>query len=150
MAPHIHSKQKRVRAKDLKHLEGNWGQARTQWELTYIYVKPAGQGIDSGTGTINSFSTNATMDNNVGTGRMLDKFYQYIGRKIERVILNLRMRVELVPPNRILDRLLEKSQYEMVHKVLVSRGMDVVLEKIGKDKGRAAVSGVLSLLHQTR
>lgn len=67
-----------------------------------------------------------------------------------RVILNLRMRVELVHPNRILDRLLEKSQYEMVHKVLVSRGMDFVLEKIGKDKGRAAVSGVLSLLHQTR
>lgn len=150
MAPHIHSKQRKVRAKDQKLLEGNWGLARTQWELTYIYVKPAGQGIDSGTGSINSFSTNATMDNNVGTGRMLDKLYQYIGRKIERVILNLRMRVELVPPNRILDRFLEKSHYEMVQKVLVSRGMDFVLEKIGKDKGRAAVSGVLSLLHQTR
>lgn len=81
--------------------------------------------------------------------RMLDKFYQYIGRKIVRVILNLRMRVELVPPNRILDRLLEKSQYETVY-TLVNRDMDFVLEGIGKDKGRAAVSGVLSLLHQTR
>lgn len=149
MAPHFHSKQRKVRAKDLKLLEGNWGLARTQWELTYIYVKPAEQGIDSGTGSINSFSTNATMDNNVGTGRMLDKFYQYIGRKIVRVILNLRMRVELVPPNRILDRLLEKSQYETVY-TLVNRDMDFVLEGIGKDKGRAAVSGVLSLLHQTR
>lgn len=149
MAPHFHSKQRKVRAKDLKLLEDNWGLARTQWELTYIYVKPAEQGIDSGTGSINSFSTNATMDNNVGTGRMLDKFYQYIGRKIVRVILNLRMRVELVPPNRILDRLLEKSQYETVY-TLVNRDMDFVLEGIGKDKGRAAVSGVLSLLHQTR
>lgn len=149
MAPHFHSKQRKVRAKDLKLLEGNWGLARTQWELTYIYVKPAEQGIDSGTGSINSFSNNATMDNNVGTGRMLDKFYQYIGRKIVRVILNLRMRVELVPPNRILDRLLEKSQYETVY-TLVNRDMDFVLEGIGKDKGRAAVSGVLSLLHQTR
>lgn len=149
MAPHFHSKQRKVRAEDLKLLEGNWGLARTQWELTYVYVKPAQHGIDSETGSINSFSTNATMDNNVGTGRMLDKFYQYIGRKIERVILNLRMRVELVPPNRILGRLLEKSQYQTVY-TLVSRDMDFVLEETGKDKGRAAVSGVLSLLHQTR
>lgn len=79
----------------------------------------------------------------VRVGCLISSTNMYIGRKIEQVILNIRMRVELVPPNRILDRLLEKSQYEMVHKVLVSRGMDY-WRKLVRTKGVRQYQGCLA------
>ena len=44
-----------------------------------------------------SFSTNATMDDNIGTGRSVDKyFYQPAGRAVERLIGNLSRRLYLM------------------------------------------------------
>lgn len=55
---------------------------------------------DDDTNSITSHSTNSTVDDNPGTGRLMDKFlYQALGRKLERVIF--RIRIRSLPPARI-------------------------------------------------
>lgn len=58
-------------------------------------------GSDGDTSSIESVSTNATMDNNPGTGRTIDTYlYQFFGRKIERLIF--RVSIANLSPDRIL------------------------------------------------
>ena len=52
------------------------------------------------TGTISSFSTTATMDDNPGAGLTVDKyFYQPVGRAIEKFALKIAMRLNICPPS---------------------------------------------------
>ena len=56
---------------------------------------------DTDASSLASFSTNATMDNNPGPGRIIDTYiYQRLGRKVER--LALRIRISTLPPAQIL------------------------------------------------
>lgn len=52
------------------------------------------------TTSLSSHSTNSTVDDNPGTGRLMDKyFYQALGRKFERLIF--RIKLPILPPARI-------------------------------------------------
>lgn len=54
------------------------------------------------TSSISSVSTNATMDNIPGTGRIIDTYlYQFFGRMLERFIFRISM--ANLPPDRILE-----------------------------------------------
>lgn len=90
-----------------------------------------------------SFSTNATMDNNIGPGRMLDKLYQYLGRKIEWGIL--RISIASLHPNRILNCLWVPSTDEHVTGTLSD-----ILKYCHQRKGQVTVAGLKSLVHQTQ
>ena len=51
-------------------------------------------------GSINSCSTNATMDNIPGTGRTIDmRFYQPVGRAIEKLALKIAIRLNICHPS---------------------------------------------------
>ena len=50
--------------------------------------------------SISSFSTNATMDDNPGTGLTIDKyFYQPVGRAIEKFALKIAIRLNICHPS---------------------------------------------------
>lgn len=56
--------------------------------------------------SIESFSTMATMDNNPGTGRIMDIYiYQYFGKRVEKWIN--RMKLPYLPPETILQHIIE-------------------------------------------
>lgn len=61
---------------------------------------------DSDKSSIESFSTMATMDNNPGTGRIMDTYiYQYCGRRVEKWIN--RMKLPYLPPETVLRHIIE-------------------------------------------
>lgn len=61
---------------------------------------------DSDKTSIESFSTMATMDNNPGTGRIMDMYiYQYFGKKVEKWIN--RMKLPYLPPETVLQHINE-------------------------------------------
>lgn len=113
------------------------------------------------------------MDNNIGPGRILDKLYQFLGRKVEWRIL--RTSVSSLHPNRILHILLasinddeydehdeDDGEYDYVrrkHEVFPTpkmvdydlRGpLSNVIKTIGRRKGSVAVTGLKSLVHQAQ
>lgn len=60
---------------------------------------------DSDKSSIESFSTMATMDNNPGTGRIMDTYiYQYFGRRVEKWIN--RMKLPYLPPETVLQHII--------------------------------------------
>ena len=66
------------------------------------HVQGSSQGGDvtADRDSINSFSTNATMDNIPGTGRSIDMhFYQPVGRAIEKFALKIGMRLNIYQPS---------------------------------------------------
>lgn len=91
-----------------------------------------------------SFSTNATMDNNIGPGRMLDKLYQYLGRKIEWGIL--RISISTLHPNRILNCLWVIDNNDE-H---VGGSLSNILNYCHQRRGPATIAGLKSLVHQTQ
>lgn len=98
------------------------------------------------------------MDNNIGPGRILDKLYQFLGRKVEWRIL--RMSISSLHPNRILQFLLatiddddeEYGDYvqEKYHDSYVYGPLSLVIETIYCRKGSVAVTGLKSLVHQAQ
>lgn len=71
--------------KNLKYLDASFDDGRPFFG-GYIENTEYGDVDDDGdTWSISTVSTNATMDNNPGTGRIIDIcIYQFLGRKIER------------------------------------------------------------------
>lgn len=66
--------------------------------------------LENGAPTVSSFSTMATMDDNPGPGRVIDKhFYQTVGRKIE--LLAGRIVINYVPPGAILNYMYLNSSF---------------------------------------
>ena len=97
------AKQPKFNDKDLKRLLGfdgafGLGQHDTGWNASHstsAYIED----MDDNS-SINSFSTNATMDNIPGTGRTLDiHFYQPVGRAIEKFALKIAIRLNICHPS---------------------------------------------------
>ena len=101
-------------------------------------------------GSINSCSTNATMDNIPGTGRTLDmRFYQPVGRAIEKFALKIAIRLNICHPSpaQIL-RFLQLSpgyQYWFTER---KKPSDVIADISAKEP--SAVPGILSLVEQSQ
>lgn len=97
---------------------------------------------DDDTNSVLTVSTNATMDNNPGTGRTIDIFlYQYLGRKLEQIIF--RMSMENLSPDRILQFLMLRT----VHVEFFERPpLSEILRTIPNER----VSGLKSLVKQSQ
>lgn len=140
--------------KDLKEQQFNFGSTiffldESEWRNSGSFGE--GKIVDSDEGwsdegwSISSFSTTATMDDNPGPGRTLDKCYQYLGRKIERSIF--RFSIYTLHPTRIFQCLWKEgdSWYGVD-----GRRLSDVMENIHVWKGPASVAGLKSLTQQTQ
>lgn len=87
--------------KNLKYLEASNFDDGRPFFGGYIEDTEHEDGDDDGdTWSISTVSTNATMDNNPGTGRIIDVcIYQFLGRKIERFAT--RISISLLSPAEI-------------------------------------------------
>ena len=100
--------------------------------------------------SIESFSTTATIDNNPGTGRVLDMyFFQPAGRQIER--LAMRFTIRHLHPWRIqtfVNRIFEIDPW-----ITPKLTLDNALQEIGRagnDSGSTVVAGLKSLVQQAQ
>ena len=103
---------------------------------------------DGDTGSIETFSTNATVDDNPGTGRVLDKyFYQPAGRRIER--LALRFTIRYLHPWRISEFL---SALRGIGLSEPQQTLDESLRHFSRlgSIGSTVVSGLKSLVRQAQ
>ena len=100
--------------------------------------------------SINSCSTNATMDNIPGTGRTLDMcFYQPVGRAIEKFALKIAIRLNIchASPAQIL-RFLRLSLSSCLWNNDIDKPSDVI-SRISALRP-TAVPGILSLVQQSQ
>lgn len=161
-------KRSKSRDKARKYLEGDWKISRPIDDLTEGSLTSA---------SVSSYSTTATMDNNIGPGRILDKLYQFLGRKVEWRIL--RTSVSSLHPNKILHVLLasiddddddeddeddeDDGEYDYVRpwyeESRKTRSVDYydlqgplsdVIKTIGRRKGSVAITGLKTLVHQAQ
>ena len=138
--------------KDLKRLlefDDVFGlsQYDTGWNASYgtsAYI----ENVDD-TSSINSFSTNATMDNIPGTGRTIDmRFYQPVGRAIEKFALKIAIRLNICHPSpaQILRFLGVFPRCGIWYEV--KKPSDVIA-RISAERP-SAVPGILSLVEQSQ
>ena len=104
---------------------------------------------DGDTRSIESFSTTATVDDNPGTGRVLDTyFFQPAGRRIER--LAMRFTIRHLHPSRIEAFIAGAFVYFpiMEHKLTLS----IALRNIDRRhfSGPTVISGLKSLVRQAQ
>ena len=97
------TKQPKFKDKDLNRMLESadmfgLNQYNTRWNASYrtsAYIED-----EDDASSINSCSTNATMDNIPGTGRTIDMcFYQPIGRAIEKFALKIAIRLNICQPS---------------------------------------------------
>ena len=121
----------------------------TGWNTSYgtgAYIKD-----EDDTSSISSFSTNATMDNIPGTGRILDMcFYQPVGRAIEKFALKVAIRLNICHPSpaqifRFLG--LYFSTFDLWVST-VRKTSDVIADISAEEP--SAVLGILSLFQQSQ
>lgn len=135
---------------DQKYLEGDWkvtnflssltsGTPDDSEETLYEYIS---DGM-----SVSSFSTNATMDNIPGPGRMLDKVYQILGRKVEWGIFSTS--ISSLHPNRILQFLYDYDEPYWFH-AANALPLEDALAEVYNEKGSAAVAGLRSLMRQAQ
>lgn len=97
---------------------------------------------DDDTNSALTVSTNATMDNNPGTGRTIDTYvYQFLGRKLEHVIF--RMSMGYLSPDRILQFLMRRT---VIVESFDRPSLSEILRMIPKDR----VSGLKCLVKQSQ
>lgn len=110
----------------------------------------AGDG-DSDTSTISSVSTNDTCDDNVGPGRMLDKAYQYFGRKIELFFFRASRRLTSRQPHpyailQYLQQGEDWSKWDSNYNSTMTESLETVIIY----KGHDALEGLNRLVVQTK
>lgn len=105
------------------------------------------------TSSISSVSTNATMDNIPGTGRIIDTYlYQFFGRKLERFIFRISM--ANLPPDRILEflrvdeEIIIPTMYGSLYETIHYLGDDASVADHVKEGER--IAGLKSLVKQTQ
>ena len=104
---------------------------------------------DGDTRSIESFSTTATVDDNPGTGRVLDTyFFQPAGRRIER--LAMRFTIRHLHPSRIEAFIAEYTAdflwlYDKFTLSIVLRSID-----LSHFSGPTTISGLKSLVRQAQ
>ena len=96
--------------------------------------------------SISSLSTNATMDNNPGPGRLIDTYiYQRLGRKIERFAA--RINISTLHPSQIVQRLnLKPTPW----RTYLDGSTDETIKEVSLLHGSEVVAGLKCLVKQTR
>ena len=118
-----------------------------------VYIERSSEDgdVNNHTDSISSFSTNATMDNNIGTGRALDMyFYQPLGRAIERLALSIGTRLNIVHPSpiQILRFIIELDPRKAIWSGKVRKLGDVM--DVVYAASPTLLRGVLSLVEQSQ
>ena len=95
-----------------------------------------------------SFSTMATCDDNVGTGRVIDKHvYQALGRKVERLLA--RIAIKSLPPWQISSYIENGRKYSIIRNG-GSMKQSIVFASFSLPDGETIVAGLKSLVRQTQ
>ena len=147
------TKQSKFQDKDLNRMADfdevfGLSQYDTGWNASYgtsAYIED----VDD-TSSISSFSTNATMDNIPGTGRTIDmRFYQPVGRAIEKFALKAAIRLNICPPSpaQILC-FFRLSPYMWWESEVVRKPSDVIARISAEQPMHAR--GILSLVQQSQ
>ena len=127
----------------------------SEWERPRAFIEDVDDEDDVDTSSISSYSTTATMDDNPGPGRLMDKhIYQRFGRKIERLVSRITM--SNLPPERIVQFFEERfSGYRMGFGYAGYLG--VIISDITNDmddcadvKGDILLAGLKSLVKQSQ
>ena len=98
------AKQPKFKDQDLNRMvefdiEPRQGRYNPGWSANYSSAYIGNEDEDDTT-SISSFSTNATMDDNPGTGLTIDKyFYQPVGRAIEKFALKIALKLNIYHPS---------------------------------------------------
>ena len=101
------------------------------------------------TSSISSLSTNATMDNIPGTGRTIDmRFYQPVGRAIEKFALKMAMRLNICHPSPAQILRFFDLSLSMTSPGVVKKPGDIIARISAKHP--SAVPGILSLVKQSQ
>ena len=118
------------------------------------------QGVNNGsayiededdTRSINSLSTNATMDNNPGVGLTIDKyFYQPVGRAIEKYALKIAMRLNICHPSPAQILRLLGLGLSPAYETWSSVQKPCYLINLISAERPSAVPGILSLVQQSQ
>ena len=104
---------------------------------------------DGDTRSIESFSTTATVDDNPGTGRVLDTyFFQPAGRRIER--LAMRFTIRHLHPSRIEAFIRESFSYPTSLQPKITLSVELqAIDKLGVS-GQTFVAGLKGLVKQAK
>ena len=104
--------------------------------------------VDEDARSFESFSSTATIDDNPGTGRVLDKyFFQLAGRRIERFAM--RVAIRHLHPSRIFAFIdgVSWGHLEMEYKSTLG---DVLSSIDREDSGSTVIAGLKSLVRQAQ
>ena len=105
---------------------------------------------DGDTRSIDSFSTTATVDDNPGTGRVLDTyFFQPAGRRIER--LAMRFTIRYLHPSRI-EAFIAPEDRGYAPELCIKLTLSMALQFIGRAHMPVptVISGLKSLVRQAQ
>ena len=102
--------------------------------------------------TASSHSTMSTIDDNIGAGLTVDKyFYQPVGRRIEKLASRIRMSIFTVSPVQILHYLIDRYPYSSDGFGGEPGQLYVILFRLhDAHSGRDVVAGVRSLIKQAQ
>ena len=115
-----------------------------------VYIAAMDEDNDDDARSIESFSTTATVDDNPGTGRVLDTyFFQPAGRRIER--LAMRFTIRHLHPWRIAAFINRNSGYYLwlIPKWTLSYALQEI-SNAGNDLGSTIIAGLKSLVRQAQ
>lgn len=136
------------RAVDQHYLEGDWKVTNFLDSLAFSTPDDSEESIYeciSAVRSDSSLTTNATMDNIPGPGRMLDKLYHYLGEKVERGIFFTS--VSTLHPITILQNLYDYDEADWFD-IAEAPSLEDAITEVYDQKGSAAVAGLRSLVHQ--
>ena len=118
-----------------------------------VSVEPEDGESEIGTQIESSCSSNATMDDIPGPGRVLDKAYQHFGRKLEKSANKLAARFSYInpPPDEILYHFLQDYQDSPSIFSVRSYSMEYTIKRISEHlHGPTEVVGLQSLVRQAQ
>ena len=112
----------------------------------------ASAGSDGGDGdSVSSVSTMETVDDNPGTGRVIDKYvYQKGGRKVERLFCRIGM--SFLSPDKVVRYIMKRKADASLLGIKLGALKDInsLSDLIVDSYGAAALAGVKNLIRQTR
>lgn len=146
--PRAFKRSHRVSGKDAKYLRSEDG----YWAPTLVYTYTKSSSIEeyeddgSDAMSIISHSTNATVDNLPGAGRVMGNFYQSLGRKLERAAMQFG--IVHPPPAQILRHFTHEYAARWISLTYWEPPTDY--RRVIRDMTNRDITGLKSLIKQTQ
>lgn len=105
---------------------------------------------DDDASSVGTYSTNSTVDDNPGPGRLVDKYlYQKGGRKVERLIFWVRIKLPNVHPV-LISRILDDTWGAKLSRRCPTTSLSAAIRRIERVGKPGQISGLQSLVRQTQ